>query len=175
MNMCKGCHEHIPATDGCLREACGLPCNRLTRVVATLQGRAAPEGAAGFAAGFAAGLPAGQHFFPPPRLRPTSITSSPSEPRTAQQGDFASASCDEPREDSTSPTDPPPEFANGAWEVPCVYSTAESGGPEGAQPEVVGEVRDGTEGCIAKARAKYQRAARKALCVLRQAVVRHLL
>lgn len=171
MNMCKGCHEHIPATDGCLREACGLPCNRLTRVVATLQGRAAPEGAAGFAAG----LPAGQHFFPPPRLRPTSITSSLSEPRTAQQGDLAGAPRDEAREDSTPAADPSSEFSSCAWEVPCVYSASEGGCAEVAQPEVVGEVRDGAEGRIAKAWAKCQRAARKALHVLREAAVRPLL
>lgn len=170
MRLCTGCYEHIPATDGCLREACGLPCNRLAKVVATLQGKTAPGGAVDFA-----GSLAGQHFFPPPRLRPTSITSSLSEPRTAQQGDFASAPHDEPREDSTPAADPPPEFSGCACDVPCVYSAAEGGGPEVAQPEVVGEVREGAKGGIAEARAKCQRAACKALRVLRQAVVRHLL
>lgn len=170
MTLCGGCHEHIPATDGCLRAACGMPCNRLTEVVATLQGKTAPGGAAETTVSLA-----GQHFFPPPRLRPTSITSSLSEPRTAQQGDLAGAPRDEAREDSTPAADPSSEFSSCAWEVPCVYSASEGGCAEVAQPEVVGEVRDGAEGRIAKAWAKCQRAARKALHVLREAAVRPLL
>lgn len=142
MKLCRGCHEHLPATDGCLREACGMPCNRLGAVVAVVRGGRAP---------------------------------SESEPFALQQHRLASTSRDEPRQDTAPAPDPATQFVESAWEVPCVYSAAESGGPEGAQPEVVGEVRDGTEGCIAKARAKCQRAARKALCVLRQMVVRHLL
>lgn len=164
--LCDGCHEHIEATGGCLREACGMPCNQLGVVVATVKGETAPAGAARSRAG--------QHFFPPPRLRPT-ITSLLSEPPASQEGGLPRPSPDEAREDSTPATDPAEQLSHGAFEVPGVYFAAEGGGAEGGQSGVVCEVGDRHETSVTKAWAQCQRTARKALRVLRQALVRHLL